>query len=75
MENRLSILPIDFDLLMDLLTGRTVIDSGVPSDVKLVSVQRITVFRMVELTISSESFTPLNPGDEIPRLRPLLRRV
>jgi hypothetical protein len=75
MENRLSILPVPFEYLADLLCGRAVIHEGIPADAELVNVQQITLFRMVEFTLKSETFTPLKQGDMIPRLAPLLRRV
>jgi hypothetical protein len=73
-RNRVAIIGIEFDLLSDILLGR-VIATDLPVDIEIIGTQPLTLFKMVELVVRSDTFRPLKEGDAMPRLNPLLRKV
>jgi hypothetical protein len=70
-ENRAAILPIEWDLLIEVLRGRVQL-VDLPADLEVMGVQPITLFRMVEIAVRSETFPPLEAGMCLERLNPLL---
>lgn len=71
-DNRLKILPIEWDLMTEVLRGRVRL-LDLPEDIEVVGVQNMTLFRMLELIVKSETFPPLMSGAVLTRMQPLLR--
>lgn len=70
---RLAIVPVSYDLLSAVLLGRVSIVENVPEDATVIEIRPGPLFGVADLIVESKSFTPLCEGDQLPRLRPLLK--
>lgn len=72
LHGRRRILPIEFGTLVEVLRGRVKILEGLPADARIVGIQQISRFDMIEFVIESAEFPKLRQGDAIEHRPPLL---
>jgi hypothetical protein len=75
LHGRRRILPIEFETIVAIMQGRIAIQEGLPRDARIVGVQPLTMFNMIEFAIESSEFRRLRPGEMMERVLPICHAI